>query len=228
MEAVLVQQIEAPLALRRRFELATTEQFVLGRRYELLRPRSVDDLISEEDFAIDERIPYWAECWPSACVLADRIAGQAGQGRRLLELGCGIGLVSLAAAQAAFDVLATDYYGDALEFTAANAARHALATVDTRLVDWRRLPEDLGTFEVVLASDVLYERPHAELIATALARTLAPTGLAMLSDPGRRTADSLVEICSQQGLTAQCVECVPYLEANGQPTISIYEIRRIA
>ena len=87
------------------------------RRYWLWRPASVDDLISEEDFAVDERIPYWADCWPSARVLAEHIAGSCGGGRRMLELGCGVGLVSLAAAAAGFDVLATDYYADALEFT---------------------------------------------------------------------------------------------------------------
>jgi predicted nicotinamide N-methyase len=223
---VPVQQIEAPEGLRRRFELASIERFIEGRRYELLRPRSVDDLISEEDFAIDERIPYWADCWPSSCVLAERIARQRGQRRQLLELGCGIGLVSLAAAQAGFDVLATDYYAEALEFTAANAQRHGLARIDTRLVDWRKLPADLGTFDVVAASDVLYERPHAALIAAALASTLSPAGLALLTDPGRRTAEPLVDACTELGLEAICTEQVPIADANGQPTISIFEIRR--
>ena len=125
-------------SLRRRFELAATEITVAGRLYRLARPRSVDELFSEEDFAIDERIPYWADCWPSSRVLAERVARLAGRGRSLLELGCGIGLASLAAAEAGFDVLATDYYANALEFTAANALANGLDRVDTRLVDWRQ------------------------------------------------------------------------------------------
>ena len=130
-----------PARLSERFELATTAATVAGQQYELLRPRSADELISEEDFAIDERIPYWADCWPSARALADHVAALDGRGGTLLELGCGIGLVSLAAAQAGFEVLATDYYADALEFTAVNCQRHAVESVDMRLVDWRNLPD---------------------------------------------------------------------------------------
>ena len=59
-----------PESLRRRFELTSTQVTVGDCQYDLLRPRSVDELISEEDFAIDERIPYWADGWPSARVLA--------------------------------------------------------------------------------------------------------------------------------------------------------------
>lgn len=213
-------------SLRQRFELASTQTSIAGQSYDLLRPRNVDDLISEEDFAIDERIPYWAECWPSARVLAERIARERGRGRSLLELGCGLGLVSLVAARAGFRVLATDYYADALEFVAANAQRHGLSRVDTRLVDWRRLPGDLGTFDVVAASDVLYEAPQAALVASALAQTLAPHGLGLLSDPGRRTTDALVEECRRRGLTACCVERVPVEDANARLTVSVFEIRR--
>ena len=132
------QPAAAGQSLRRRFDLAITEVTIGGHDYQLLRPRNVDDLISEEDFALDERIPYWADCWPSARVLAERVASLAGQARTCLELGCGIGLVSLAAARAGFEVLATDYYADALEFTAANAELHAIHALDTRLVDWRK------------------------------------------------------------------------------------------
>jgi 2-polyprenyl-3-methyl-5-hydroxy-6-metoxy-1,4-benzoquinol methylase len=223
-----MSQIEPPECLRRRFELACTEVSVGGRRYELLRPRSVEDLISEDDFAVDERIPYWAQCWPSSHALGERLAREQGRRRRLLELGCGIGLVSLAAAQAGFNVLATDYYADALEFTAANAQRHGLRRVDTRLVDWRKLPADLGTFDVVAASDVLYEPPHSAWIAAALASTLSPTGLGLLSDPGRRTAQPLLDACAAVGLIATCTARVPTedVDADVQPIVSIFEIRR--
>jgi 2-polyprenyl-3-methyl-5-hydroxy-6-metoxy-1,4-benzoquinol methylase len=159
-------------------------------------------------------------------VLAEHLAGRPGAGRRLLELGCGIGLVSLAAAAAGYDVLASDYYADALEFTAANAARHGLEGVDTRLVDWRRLPDDLGTFDVVVAADVLYEQPMAALVAAALARTLAPGGLGLVSDPGRRTAEPWIEACRAASLTAQCIARVATADAGARLTVMLYEIRR--
>jgi len=221
-----LQPAEPGESLRKRFELTQAREIVGGHAYELLRPRNIDDLISEEDFAIDERIPYWAECWPSARVLAERIARHGGQGRTLLELGCGIGLLSIAAARAGFEVLATDYYADALEFVATNAELNGVPTIDTRLVDWRRLPDDLGVFDVVLASDVLYEEPQAALIAGAFARTLSAAGVGLLSDPGRRTAGQFVAECRKVGLIATCVEQKRTVDARAELTVSIYEIRR--
>lgn len=216
-----------PESLRRRFELTSTQVTVGDCQYDLLRPRSVDELISEEDFAIDERIPYWADCWPSARVLAERIVRQNGRQRRALDLGCGIGLVSLAAARAGFRVLATDYYADALEFTAANAQRHGLNRLDTRLVDWRKLPGDLGRFDLVAASDVLYEQPQAGWIAAALAATLAPDGLGLLSDPGRRTAKAFAVECDRRGLATCSVERVATVDGGTPLTVSVFEIRRL-
>lgn len=220
--------LEVPEPLRRRFEVARTEVTIAGWTYDLLRPRNIDDLISEEDFDIDERIPYWAECWPSGRVLAQRVLGQQGAGRTMLELGCGIGVVCLAAAQAGFRVLGTDYYAEALEFTEANAQRHGLTGIDTRLVDWRRLPDDLGTFDLVTAADVLYETPQVALVAATIARSLAPGGVAWLADPGRRTAVTLVEECDKQGLAAECVDRVHSVDANAQLTVSVFEIRHRA
>lgn len=217
---------EAPASLRRRFELAQTELSIAGREYRLLRPRNLDDLISEEDFAIDERIPYWADVWASAPILAERIAGIPGTGKRLLELGCGIGLPALVAAESGFEVLATDYYADALEFTEANAERNGVAGIDTRLVDWRKLPADLGTFDVVLAADVLYEQPQAALVAEVLSLCLERDGWALISDPGRRTAEALVAECSARELTADRIARVPIMDAGTQLTVSIYEVRR--
>lgn len=218
-------QSAPPQSLARRFELAQTTLEIGPRRYDLLRPRSVDELISEEDFALDERIPYWADCWPSARVLAAYLAEMPPAGRKLLELGCGIGLVSVAAAACGFEVLATDYYRDALEFTDANAQRHALANLDTRLVDWRKLPEDLGRFDVVAASDVLYERPQAALVAAALAHTLADGGLGLVADPGRRTAEMFAEECARCGLSINPVRQATATDSAARVTISIYEVR---
>jgi len=222
-----VSHVEPPGSLSRRFDLAISQVTIGARTYDLLRPRSVDDLISEEDFAIDERIPYWADCWPSGRILAERLARNAGRGRSLLELGCGIGLVGIVAAAAGFRVLATDYYAGALEFTAANAQRNGVTGVDTRLVDWRALPDDLGEFDLVVAADVLYELPQATLIAAALDRALAPGGYGLVADPGRRTAPALVDECGARGLHVECTNRVPIADVEAKLTVSVYEIRRV-
>jgi ETFB lysine methyltransferase len=128
-------------------------------------------------------------------------------GRRLLELGCGLGLVSLAAIRAGFDVIATDYYEEALAFTELNARHNELPPPATRLVDWRRFPEDLGRFDLVVASDVLFEKPNIPLIAAAFSRTLAPGGRGLLTDPGRPPAAAFPAECERHGL--QIIEHPP-------------------
>src|SRR4051794_29675284 len=57
----------------------------------ILRPSSAEDLIDEDDYGRDERLPYWAELWPSALVLAERLCARPPAGARVVELGCGVG-----------------------------------------------------------------------------------------------------------------------------------------
>ena len=210
--------------LERRFRTVVVELELGGRLWTLLRPESAEELISEDDFAQDERLPYWADIWPSATVLAPRVAELDGHGRRLLELGCGSGLVSSAAATAGFDVTATDYYEDALRFTRVNAHANSGRRVRTRVVDWRALPADLGTFDVVVGSDVLYERSYSGLIARVLARVLAPNGFALITDPGRMGAGAFAGECEAQGLAAERVERVAWEEGKLRQTIDVHRV----
>lgn len=210
------------------FPIVTTHVEIAGRRYELRRPESADallDLLTEEDFAEDDRLPYWAEVWPSSRVLAERVAGRPGHGRRLLELGCGVGLVALAAATAGFEVLATDYYAEAVDFTASNARLNRLDSIAARLVDWRSFPTDLGRFDLVVASDVLYERPNSSLVASVLAATLAKDGLAIITDPGRKPAAQFPGACAEHGLEVVPIEQVPMLDGETRLTVHVCEVR---
>jgi predicted nicotinamide N-methyase len=209
--------------------IVTETVSIAGRQFQLRRPESADalfDLITEQEFADDQRLPYWADIWPSARVLAERAIAMHGEGRRLLELGCGVGLVSLAAGEAGFSVLATDYYGEALDFAAANARLNDVSDIATRLIDWRNYPDDLGLFDVILAADVLYERPNAPLVAAALARSLSADGIALVSDPGRRAAEHFPADCRDFGLHVVEVEHVAIVNDSIPLTIHIYEVRR--
>lgn len=207
-----------------RLPLADSEVTLGGQPATLVRPANAEALISEEDFDHDERLPYWADLWPSATALAEHAARLPGTGSTLLELGCGLGLVAAAAARAGFDVLATDYYEDALDFAALNAWRIAGRAIATRHLDWRSLPPDLGTFDVVVASDVLYERPYAALVAEVLARTLAPDGRAWLADPGRVALGAFIEECAGRGLVALRHAEVPYEDGAIRQRITLYEV----
>jgi predicted nicotinamide N-methyase len=212
-------------ALGRRFVLAKTSIDLPGGKVALERPRSADELISEADFEKDERLPYWADVWPSSTVLAAIVAAMDGRGARALELGCGLGLVTIGALRAGFDVLATDYYEDALLFARRNARRTMAREPRTRLVDWRAFPTDLGRFDLVLASDVLYEREYATLVADALAATLAPGGVALVADPGRVALLAFVTACEQRGCTVRTRAKIPWSEGAAKQTITIHEVR---
>lgn len=209
-----------------RRHVCVVEQVPLGgETVALLKPRSADDLISEEDFVRDERLPYWADLWPAARVLADALVREDGRGATCLELGCGLGLVTIAALRAGYAVTATDYYADALVFTRVNAQRALGRAPATRLVDWRALPDDLGTFDRVVAADVLYERVYGPLVAAVIARALAPGGVATVADPGRIAAEVFVRAAESHGLALTAHAERPFVDGAIAQRIRLLELR---
>ena len=188
--------------LTRRFRTVTRTVRVAERDVELLSPANADDLISEDDYVMDERLPYWADLWPSAQVLAEEARTLRLRGQRVLELGCGLGLVAIGATLAGAEVTATDYYEDALLFAQLNVLEATGHTIATRMVNWVEMPKDLGRFDLVLASDVLYEHRYAPLVANAIASTLVRGGQAIVADPGRIAVEGFLDECRERGLVA--------------------------
>jgi predicted nicotinamide N-methyase len=188
--------------LRARFDVREERFEHGGWAAELILPHAADELIDETEYADDERLPYWAELWPSARGLArhlldaqgpdssggvdgeDGTAGRGWDGVRVLELGCGVALPSLALRSRGADVLATDWYYDALRFARANAARNGLGPLRTQALDWRHPPGGRD-YELVIAADVLYEPRNVAILATLLQRVTAPGGTVLIADPGR-------------------------------------------
>ena len=212
--------------LKRGFDTIEEVFTIAGREFLLLRPRNADDLITEEDYVKDERLPYWADIWPSSMMLAERLLEEKGAGRSLIELGCGSGLCACAAAISGFDVLATDYYDDALLFTELNTRVNAGRAVRTRHVDWSAIPADAGTFDVVIAADVMYEPRYPAMVANALDRLLSPRGHALLADPGRIAFPDFITECTARGLAIADKDVRSFRSGEIQQTITIYRIER--
>ena len=209
--------------LMRRFRTTTRGLRVAERDIALLSPANADDLISEDDYVRDERLPYWADLWPSAQILANEVAIMRFRGQRVLELGCGLGVVAIGAVLAGADVTATDYYDDALLFAQLNVAETTGKTIATRMVDWVSMPEDLGKFDVVLASDVLYEHRYASMVADAIAKTLVRGGEAIVADPGRIALEEFLEECSDRGLASE-PDVRPYVDGEIKQTITLHRL----
>jgi len=167
-----------------------------GRMLTLLRPASADELIDEEAFGGDEFLPYWAELWPSGVALAGAVGALDLRGSRVLELGAGLGLPSLAAALGGADVLATDWADDAVELLRANAERNRIALRVER-VRWDEPELLLGTapWPLVLGADLLYERRNADQLLELLPRLGAEV---LLAEPGRPFARGFFERAAER------------------------------
>lgn len=165
------------------------------------------DAISATEFEQDERFPYWAELWPSSVALAGYLHPSQGYplyGQQVLELGCGLGLAGIAAAMAGAHVTFTDYEDDALAFAHHNASLNfplgAPGVLRFLNVDWRDLPE-LGTFDMILGADIVYERRNFSPLINALRSLLSPRGVACFTDPGRSIGAEFFSLAAKEGLT---------------------------
>jgi predicted nicotinamide N-methyase len=136
-------------------------------------------------------VPYWSVLWRSGVALAREVAEAPLSGLHVVELGCGLGAPSLAAARAGARVVGTDAEPEALELLERNAAENDVS-LETARVDWND-PDELlarGRFDLVLAADVLYERPTVARLLALLPRLGHEVWLA---DPGRAAADAFME-----------------------------------
>jgi predicted nicotinamide N-methyase len=224
MTSRALQGAELIADLERRFETVTELVNIGSKEIGILRPRSSDALIREDDYVRDERLPYWADLWPSSRVLAESIISRDLTGMTALELGCGLGIVTIAAMIAGADVLASDYYDDALLFTRANAFRNLEIEPRTSVIDWRSWPGDAGRFNVILASDVLYEPEYASLLPKLIRTSLAADGVAIIADPGRVAAPQFIDRCSEEGLRIREMKAEPIVLDSVTQRINIYEI----
>ncbi|MEI8032059.1 MAG: methyltransferase domain-containing protein [Chlorobiaceae bacterium] len=184
------------------------------------------DRISPEEFVKDEQMPYWAEIWPSAITLSTFLSGERQlQGLRAVELGAGVGMVSVVAASKGASVYATDYSLEALRFIEYNALKNGVH-LDVARLDWRQV-ECPEKFDLLFAADVLYERVNLLPIVYAIDRLLKPEGEAYIADPRRRMAAQFVELAEENGFTV-----VPFAREyrGGTQTVSvnIYRITRSA
>ncbi|OEY65171.1 class I SAM-dependent methyltransferase [Marinobacter sp. X15-166B] len=129
--------------------------------------------------------PLFGIIWPSSLVLAHFMADYDTAGKRVLEIGCGIGLPSLVLNKQNADITATDYHPETGNFLLRNAQLNNSDAINYQQVDWADQTRHLGQFDLIIGSDLLYEDEHIKLLARFIERHAAPDCKVILVDPGR-------------------------------------------
>jgi predicted nicotinamide N-methyase len=151
--------------------------------------------------------------------LARAVARRPLTGRRVIELGCGLGLPAITAALAGGRVLATDWSPDSVAITARNAERND-AELATAVYRWDAPPEPLGPpWPLVLASDLLYEARNVPALLALLPRLTAAAGEVWLADPGRAPAAGFLEAT---GAATWRIDAIPH---DGPAHVTIHRLR---
>jgi predicted nicotinamide N-methyase len=182
-----------------------TEHVVVdGQTFLIRRPDETDSLLDHPAvraaFAADEYMPYWADLWPAARMLAKAILREPWTPRlHALEIGCGLGLPGVVALSRGLRVTFTDYDATALRFAADNARLNGFDNFDTLVLDWRSPPADLRV-PVVLASDLIYELRNVEPLVGIIKHVLRPDGFCLMTDQDRVPSHLLRETLTTEGM----------------------------
>ncbi len=151
-------------------------------------------------------MPYWGLLWPSGVALAEEALAQpdALTGRRVLELGCGLGVTATAALDTGASLIAADCFDEALIFTRYNTLRNTGHMPHTALLDWRTEAGRAACvaaapFDLLLAADVLYEQENLEPLLALVPHLLTADGAFWLAEPGRRVSRAFVDAARRHG-----------------------------
>lgn len=226
----------ARLIARIRREFAITEETLLvgGRTLAFTRiadPEAVLDEVCRQESLREQgiaprrepRMPYWAVVWESALGIAEQLVARDAvsplAGRRVLDLGCGMGLAGAVAAMLGATTTLGDIDTAALLFARLNTLPWADRCTVTRC-DWQAdaLP---GAFDLIVGADVLYDVdqwPHIEAFAR---RRLAPSGALLLGEPGRPKAELVAGWLAARGWSVSATRTPA-----GDKEVRIYEARR--
>ncbi len=129
--------------------------------------------------------PLFGIIWALSEVLAHEMLSYVIDGKRILEVGCGLGLSSLLLNARHADITATDIHSEAGRFLAENVKLNGGSAIPFLRTGWKDVEDGLGVFDVVIGSDVLYERSQVELLSKFIDRHTNTNCEVILVDPGR-------------------------------------------
>jgi predicted nicotinamide N-methyase len=186
------------------YEVATTGYQIGAASYQIrtLRNRqqfSDPDGCAERAGICSASWPLFGVVWPAGLALAEEMSWFPVEGKHILEVGCGIGFPSLVLQQRGADITACDHHPLAEAFLRYNTDLNGLAPIPFFNAPWLAPSLDLGRFDLIIGSDLLYERDHPSLLAGFLADHANPTCQILLADPGRSRGGLLSAKLAIQG-----------------------------
>lgn len=136
--------------------------------------------------------PLFGLVWPAGLRLAGHMARRPlVAGERVLEIGCGIALASLVCHRRGIDITASDAHPLARDFLGQNTLLNDMAPLAYRHGPWGLGTPDVhgpnvsGLFDLLIGSDVLYERDVTGLLPGFIGRHARPAAEVLIIDPRR-------------------------------------------
>jgi ETFB lysine methyltransferase len=151
--------------------------------------------------------PLFGIVWDSGNVLAHLMVEHEVADLRILEVGCGIALASLVLNHRLADITATDYHPEAGAFLAANVLLNKGALIPFIRTGWEDAVTELGRFDLIIGSDLLYERGQVETLAGFIEQHAKSHCEVILVDPGR----------GQQGRFSKLMTSLGYAHSQHKP-----------
>ena len=158
--------------------------------------------------------PLFGMIWPSARVLAGVMQSHEVAGKRILEIGCGLALASIVAHRRLADITASDCHPLTGNFLQHNLKLNALPPLKYQTGNWSRANPQLGKFDLIIGSDVLYERGQAELLSAFIETHAAADVEVIIIDPNRGYCGGLNRNMDQRGFQLQETR-MDYIQADG-------------
>ena len=152
---------------------------------------------------------FFGMLWPAGVALAEAMVDVDAGDRRVLEVGCGLALAGIVAHGRDLDITVSDHHPLGERFLLRNLELNAMRPLPFLDISWAEPNPTLGRFDLVIGSDLLYERGHPDELATFLDAHTSPGADVMIVDPGRRRGGEL-----SRRMAARGFECTPSTSAN--------------
>ena len=168
-----------------------TETFIIGKdSYSIRSLKDNQQFDDHDESAVALGIssatwPLFGNVWPTSIVMALRVSELELDGKRVLEIGCGIGLCSIVLHRKGVDITASDYHPQTQDFLNRNIVGNGLSPIKYQAGNWETENPQLGKFDVVIGSDILYQPAHAQQVSRFIDLHSNDGAQVMIGDPGR-------------------------------------------